>query len=207
MYELRPSSPIPFNRQPLTPSTRRLSGTATQRIVGRSPPLRTQVPPLCPLLLVVVLRIPVLVEREWWCAKPHTTVAALDCAEIDPLTPGLVFAHAHIFLTLNLILLLLTRHPSIFPTAMLPCCCCLLRPQRKNHSLTLWSLQLLTVLHLVGAALQRQDLVRERTTRLHRFLRFAPDAAVVEDTAARAEFADAGVVLSADVAGLFGDAG
>jgi hypothetical protein len=45
--------------------------------------------------------------------------------------------------------------------------------------------------------------VREGPSGLCGFLRLAAHAAVVEDTAAWAEFADAGVVLSADVAWLW----
>jgi len=204
MHSNHPLSP--FNRQPPTPFIPSpLSGTATQRIIGRSPPLRTQILPGIPLLLRIVLRIPKLAERERWCAQPHTMLAALDSAEIDPLTPGLVFALAHTFLSQLTLLLLTSNSPSLL-TATLLCCCCRLLSRKNIRSLTFWFFRHLAALNLIGTALLRQDLVRERTTRLHRFLRLARYAAIVEDTAARAEFADAGVVLSADVAGLFGDA-
>jgi hypothetical protein len=131
-------------------------------------------------------------------------VAALDSAEIDPLTPGIIILFLlHVSLQhLNLPTSLLLLTP-ILRTATLLCCCCrLLRNQRKIRSLNLWFFQLFAVLHLTGTALQRQDLVREGPSGPCGFLRLAAHAAVVEDTAAWAELADAGVVLSADVAGL-----
>jgi hypothetical protein len=130
-------------------------------------------------------------------------IAALDSAEIDSLTPGIDILFLlqaflqHLTLRTSLLLLTLT-----LLTAMLLLLCCCHLAQRKIHSLTLWCFQLLAVLHLTGTTLQWQDLVREGPSGPCDFLRLAAHAAVVEDTAAWAELADARVVLSADVAGL-----